>query len=299
MAKKIGQYLGMDSGSLERALILQDQLRAEGRRIKLGELQVQAEVITPDKLNAALALQRLDRLAACPLFADASPEDLAKVSNFITEISVEAGEEIIRQDTKGDCFYILANGHAEVCRKGDYSETVPVAFIEPGESIGEVGYFSDGRRTASVYAKERCDLIRIHYADLGEMFRDAPAMTRNFLDMIAGRLRRTNIRFQEVADRGLMAEKNLESLSRFLDMSEFAALSSGIDGLIERIVLTASKVMEAERATLFLWDAAAGELWSKVAEGHRQKEIRVPIGKEHRIAIGESMRVLWGGYSHR
>ena len=279
MIKKIGQYLGMDSGSLERALTLQDQLRAEGQRIKLGELQVQAKIITPDELNTALAIQRLDLLAACPLFANVSPEELTKITNLIKDISVESGEEIIRQDTKGDCFYILANGHAEVCRTGDYSETVPVAFIEPGESIGEVGYFSDGHRTASVYAKERCDLIRINYADLDDIFRDAPAITRNFLDMITGRLRRTNIRFQEVAERGLMAEKNLENLSRFLDMSEFAALSSGIDGLIERIVLTASKVMDAERSSLFLLDVASGELWSKVAEGHEKKEIRVPIGK--------------------
>jgi len=279
MMKKIGQYLGMDSGSLERALTLQDQLQAEGRRVKLGELQLQAKVITPDDLNTALVFQRLDRLASCPLFADVSPEELAKITNFITETSVEAGDEIICQETKGDCFFILANGHAEVCRMGDYRETVPVAFIEPGESIGEVGYFSDGRRTASVYAKERCDLIRIDYADLDDIFRDAPAMTRNFLDMITGRLRRTNIRFQEVAERGLMAEKNLKNLSRFLDMSEFSALSSGIDGMIERIVLTAGKVMEAERASLFLLDAAAGELWSKVAEGQGKKEIRVPIGK--------------------
>lgn len=279
MIKKIGQYLGMDSGSLERALTLQDQLRAEGHRIKLGELQVHAKIITPDELNTALALQRLDLLAACPLFANVSPEELTKITNLITDASVESGVEIICQDTKGDCFYILANGHAEVCRMGDYGETVPVAFIEPGESIGEVGYFSDGHRTASVYAKERCDLIRINYADLDDIFRDAPAITRNFLDMITGRLRRTNIRFQEVAERGLMAEKNLENLSRFLDMSEFAALSSGIDSLIERIVLTASKVMEAERSSLFLLDVASGELWSKVAEGHEKKEIRVPIGK--------------------
>jgi adenylate cyclase len=277
--KKIGQYLGMDPGSLERALALQERLRAEGKRIKLGELQVQAAAITPDKLNYALANQRFDRLASCPLFVNVSPEELEKITGFITEQSVEAGEEIIRQDTKGDCFYILANGQAEVSRRGDYSETIPVAFIGPGESIGEVGYFSDGRRTASVYARERCDLIRIGYADLDDIFRDAPALTKNFLDMITGRLRRTNIRFQEVAERGLIAEKNLQSLSSFLDMTDFTALSSGIDSLIERIVLTASKVMEAERATLFLLDVVAGELWSKVAEGHGEKEIRVPIGK--------------------
>ena len=41
----------------------------------------------------------------------------------------------------------------------------------------------------------------------------------------------------------------------------------------------ASKIMEAERATLFLVDKAAGQLWSRVAEGSGVREIRIPIDK--------------------
>ncbi len=277
--KKIGHYLRLDPVRLEEALTLQAQLRAKGQRIRLGELQLREGAVTSQELARALSLQRLDRLASCLLFAGINPEELTNITPLVREISREEGEEIIGQDTQGDCFYILANGRAEVCRAGDYGEIVSLAFIEPGESIGEMGYFSDGRRTASVYARERCDLIRIGYADIQDILQNSPPLARNFLDMITGRLRRTNIRFQEIAEHSRKVEMNLESLSRFLDMSDYAALTSGIDGLIERIVFTASKVMDAERASLFLVDAAAGELWSKVAEGLRQKEIRVPIGQ--------------------
>jgi serine phosphatase RsbU (regulator of sigma subunit) len=41
----------------------------------------------------------------------------------------------------------------------------------------------------------------------------------------------------------------------------------------------ASKVMNADRASLFLIDAVAGELWSKEAEGEGGREIRIPLGK--------------------
>ena len=50
----------------------------------------------------------------------------------------------------------------------------------------------------------------------------------------------------------------------------------GIEGLIDRLVRTASKLMKADRASLFLIDPLTGDLWSKVAEGEETREIRVP-----------------------
>ncbi len=209
--KKIGQYLCLDPARLEEALALQDQLQAEGQRIRLGELlQLQEGAITSQELTSALSRQRLDHLASCPLFTDISLEELTNITPFITEISLEEGAEIISQDTRGDCLYILANGRAEVCRSGDYGETVSLAFIGPSEIIGEMGYFSDGYRTASVYARERCDLTRINYADLQNIFRKVPLLARNFLDMITGRLRETNIHFQEFTLTQLLEKERLE-----------------------------------------------------------------------------------------
>ncbi|MBI4640445.1 MAG: GAF domain-containing protein, partial [Candidatus Tectomicrobia bacterium] len=48
--------------------------------------------------------------------------------------------------------------------------------------------------------------------------------------------------------------------------------------MIERVVLTSSRVMNADRASLFLIDTASSELWSKVAQGEKEREIRVPAG---------------------
>ena len=51
-----------------------------------------------------------------------------------------------------------------------------------------------------------------------------------------------------------------------LDMTEILTLRTGIESQIERIVTTASKVMNAERASLFLKDnftGNMGEIWAK------------------------------------
>jgi hypothetical protein len=75
---------------------------------------------------------------------------------------------------------------------------------------------------------------------------------------------------------GRTAERGEEIIRQ--DM-QVAALTSGIDGLIERIVYRASKVMKAGRASLFLLDVPNGEPWSRAAEGEGHKVIRVPVGK--------------------
>jgi GAF domain-containing protein len=142
-----------------------------------------------------------------------------------------------------------------------------------------MGYFSVGRRSASVRALEDSQLFIIDYKALDRAFEMAPRLAGNFLDIVTGRLRRANLRFQEALRKSRTIERSLDSLLSFLDMSEIMTLHTGIEGLINRIVVMASKVINADRASLFLIDAVAGELWSKEAEGEGSREIRIPLGK--------------------
>ncbi len=73
-----------------------------------------------------------------------------------------------------------------------------------------------------------------------------------------------------------------------------AALASavGLEALLRAIVPHVSKLMRAERSTLFVLDPATGEIWSKVAEGSELREIRLRRGEgiagwaaEHRQTV--------------
>ena len=280
--KKLGQYLKCRDDIIDRALDIQRQQALQGHDIRLGELLVNAGWITPEERDEAVHGQRLDRLCCCPIFSNLQKEHLQQIAPWIKEINCATGQELISQDVYGDCFYVLISGRAEVFRRGDYDEEVILAQLEPGECIGEMGYFADGRRTASVRILEPSLLLEIKYENLNALFEAAPVLSKNFLDLVTGRLRKTNLRFQEVAEKSTITERSLSSLSELLDMSEISTLSEGIEGLIERVVVTASKVMEADRATLYLLDNYTGELWSKVAEGIEHREIRLPVG--HGIA---------------
>ena len=67
--------------------------------------------------------------------------------------------------------------------------------------------------------------------------------------------------------------------------------------LFEHVIHQACKLVDADRATLFLVDRHAGQLWSKVAEG--SGEIRLPLGSGlvgHCAASGRPV-VLADAYS--
>ncbi len=228
--------------------------------------------------SQSLISQRSALLRACPLFMGLTDDELLKLCGMMHQRDVPEDENFIVQDTVGNSFFVVVEGEALVYRQDEFGDRVVLDTIGTGECVGEMGYFSDGRRSASVRATRESRLLEIDYKTLDRAFETTPRLSRNFLDIITRRLRQTNLRFQEISQKGRHLDRAIKNLTSFLDMSEAVLLSKGIGDLIHRVVFTASKVMNADRASLFLIDGVKGELWSKVIQGDETREIRFPIG---------------------
>ncbi len=277
--RRLGEYLDCYPETLREALSRQkDSLDAKRKR-RIGDLLLENGAITRESLETAILSQRLERMELCSFFADMSRQNLETILHLVSEVSVLKGEELILQDTFGDCFYVLIDGLALVYLKTENKEEISLDYIAPMECLGEMGYFADGRRSASVRMVEESQLLKIKYDQLETIFSTVPMLANNFLKLVTGRLRSSNLRFQEIALKQRTAEMSLANLSKFFDMSEIMTVQAGIEGLIKQIVTMASKVMGADRASLFIMDNYKGELWSKVAEGLENREIRVPLGQ--------------------
>jgi len=61
-----------------------------------------------------------------------------------------------------------------------------------------------------------------------------------------------------------------------LAITEALSTELHLDTLLVRIVAAATQLLDAERSTLFLYDPSTDELWSRVAEGTEQRQIRLP-----------------------
>lgn len=273
----IAHALGLSRTTVARAEKIRQKLLDAGYNNLFSEILLEQGHVTPGEilLKTARAARRAG--GESTVLSGLAAKDLKKIANLVRIKAVGARAVFILQDTTGKSFYILAAGSAQVFRRSGYGEEVPLEIIAPGECIGEMGFFSHGKRSASVRAGEESILLEMEYQDLEKAFDLVPKLAINFLRIITQRLRRSNLRFHEMVQKSRQVEASLQNLHRVLDPTEMFSLHMGIEDLITRVILMASKAMNAERASLFLVDEVAGELWSKVAEGEDSREIRLPL----------------------
>ncbi len=70
--------------------------------------------------------------------------------------------------------------------------------------------------------------------------------------------------------------RGLRDEVRLLEVTQGLAGELNLDTLIQRIMSAASDLIDAERATLFVYDAKKNQLWSRYASGLTTGEIRIP-----------------------
>ena len=100
---------------------------------------------------------------------------------------MEAGEQFIVQDEPDPTLYILAKGKVEAYRTNLDGTIIHLAFVEPFEPIGEMGYFQGGIRTASVRAVENSELLRANYSALTHYFEYVPRVAHEFMRIVEQR----------------------------------------------------------------------------------------------------------------
>jgi adenylate cyclase len=70
--------------------------------------------------------------------------------------------------------------------------------------------------------------------------------------------------------------RGLREEVRLLEVTQSLAGELNLDTLIQRIMSVASELLDAERASLFVYDAKTDQLWSRYAAGLHSNEIRIP-----------------------
>ena len=74
------------------------------------------------------------------------------------------------------------------------------------------------------------------------------------------------------------SQRQARNLNALLRVSKALATEIRLDDLLQVIVEEAAGVLDADRATLFLYDESRDELWSKTTQRLEIKEIRLPLG---------------------
>jgi GAF domain-containing protein len=278
-SRRLGEYLECSNELIQAALSKQSsgQDGAAGKRF--GELLLEDEAISLDALLAGIQAQRVDRLRACPLFTSLSDDDLAELSAVFQEVSATSEQSVITQNDRDPYLYILGAGRLEVLRSDEEGNEATLARVFPGEPVGEMGYFTNGFRSATVRALETVHLLRASYEDLTDCFEGNATVATAFMDVVTNRLRRTNLLYQENQYRHPATNRRLSHLVEFIEFPTPKALEQGVEALLRQFVHSISQLTDAERVTLYLIDPNSGDLWSRVGEGIGHRNIRISAGE--------------------
>ncbi|MFH1709097.1 MAG: GAF domain-containing SpoIIE family protein phosphatase [Planctomycetota bacterium] len=87
--------------------------------------------------------------------------------------------------------------------------------------------------------------------------------------------------------------KEISDLRAILDITRSMGSELDLDRLLNLIITETTRIMEADRSSLFIHDRAGNELWTKIAEGLAAREIRLPVNNASIVgAVTLSRRLM-------
>jgi ABC-type lipoprotein export system ATPase subunit len=124
------------------------------------------------------------------------PQELLLHATHIARTqSYDAGAMIITEGSNADSFYIVTKGTVEVILpRSDQSDVVALQ-LGPGKILGEMAFFHDRKRKASVRASERgsVEVLVLGYDQLDELLKQSE-VTREALHQMADKHEEENLR---------------------------------------------------------------------------------------------------------
>ncbi len=139
----------IESVSIEVALVV------GGVFLPLTVLLLWPGIVRLDR-EAPLAVRALELVRGVPFLASLPPAVIEGLAAQAIDVTVPGGQAVFHQGDRGDRFYLISSGQAQVVVDGE-----PRPPIGPGESFGEIALLRDIPRTASVLALSDLELVAL------------------------------------------------------------------------------------------------------------------------------------------
>ena len=117
------------------------------------------------------------QLAAIPLLAGSSAEELETLAGLLVRERYAADEEVVRQGDPGEKLYVVSRGQVEVVVGAGEGERV-VNTLGEGDYFGEMALLADAPRAATVRTVVPTDLYSLTRADFGSLLERDPELRK-------------------------------------------------------------------------------------------------------------------------
>jgi sigma-B regulation protein RsbU (phosphoserine phosphatase) len=185
--------------------------------------------------------ERVDFLRNSLLFPEASPETLVEIASKLEDVEFQANETIFQSGDVGDFMYFVKKGQVRVHDNNRDIERLGVY-----EIFGEIALLDSGSRMAAVTTVEKTDLLRLDKASFDKLIHGRIEIAKGITRILTKRLRFHNQQLEETRD-------SLEKV--ILPLGIALSTEKNLDHLLERILLEAKKLCNADAGTMYLCTA--------------------------------------------
>ncbi len=133
----------------------------------------------------------VETLRNIPLFAGLPTARLKLIAYTAEVLRFEPGEEIVQQGDPADAVYIIAEGEAEVWLTAVDGHEVRLGTMGRHSLLGEIAVLCNGRRTATVRARDPMATLKLSAQVFLDLVRQSPDISMKVMTILAERLEKT------------------------------------------------------------------------------------------------------------
>ena len=126
----------------------------------------------------------LDALRSLRLFHGCSTKELEQIARLTDEVTVKAGDRIVRQGDSGREAFVIVDGIAAVVL-----DDTTITDLGAGQHFGELALLDGGTRTANVDAVTDMTLLVLHRPAFLGLLDEQPGIARRIMATMASIIR--------------------------------------------------------------------------------------------------------------
>ena len=143
-----------------------------------------------------IAVEDPTLLGELELFQGLRPPELAELNRLLRNSTVQAGTHFITAEQPGEVVYVLLEGTVKIYVNRLDGREVILAFLGPGDTVGEMSLADSAGRSANVVTTERSRLLWMDRVAFQSCLRTMPALANNLVRLLSHRLRFANEQIQ-------------------------------------------------------------------------------------------------------
>ena len=128
-------------------------------------------------------------LTGSELFSALDEEALARVAIRASTVQLDRNDTLFNEGDEADDLYVVLTGRIAIAKRSPDGRESLVALMGPGDLFGEMPLFDDERRSASVRALERSEVVRVPFDAVRAELEARPGLLWDVVAMYAARLR--------------------------------------------------------------------------------------------------------------